>query len=319
MSWQAIGQIANTGIQQAYNMFTTERNRGDQLKQQGIANKLAQDQFDWTREYNQQSMDYQKELNDLLMAREDTAIQRREKDLQAAGLHPTLAAGGAANTTLAQAGRPAGASSSAPAHSRAPGAGSPQGNIVQDAATMATIAQTKANTALTEAEADRVRADTARITGQEGRDVALHTGELQLQATRKLLDEAGVSKTAIDALIANLEYNYMDKYGLKMPQKSNWLTELNPLFEHFKNQGLTMERISDTLEKVGAATSAQLRAIADGYSDVKRLLDPRTIVDKLQNMQEQKKSERRETQIQIDRITPKRTSTYKTKRRLGYY
>lgn len=52
----------------------------------GIANTiLANKQFK-----------YQQQLNQTLMDREDTAVQRRAKDLEASGLSKTLAAGGAA-------------------------------------------------------------------------------------------------------------------------------------------------------------------------------------------------------------------------------
>ena len=46
---------------------------------------------------NQRDFDYQKALQQQIFEREDTAIQRRMNDLQAAGLNPNLAAGSAAN------------------------------------------------------------------------------------------------------------------------------------------------------------------------------------------------------------------------------
>lgn len=47
----------------------------------------------------QAAFDYQRDLNAMQMQREDTAIQRRVADLEASGLSPTLAAGGAASST----------------------------------------------------------------------------------------------------------------------------------------------------------------------------------------------------------------------------
>lgn len=51
-----------------------------------------------------QQFDYQKQLNQQMMQREDTAVQRRAADLEAAGLSKTLAAGGAASSQQLNAG-----------------------------------------------------------------------------------------------------------------------------------------------------------------------------------------------------------------------
>lgn len=57
----------------------------------GIANYFQQ----------KKQFEYQKQLNERIMQREDTAVQRRAEDLKNAGLSQTLAAGGAAATTSA--------------------------------------------------------------------------------------------------------------------------------------------------------------------------------------------------------------------------
>lgn len=57
---------------------------------------IYQDQRNY--KFSQQQFDYQKHLNELQMQREDTAVQRRVKDLEAAGLNKNLAAGSAAST-----------------------------------------------------------------------------------------------------------------------------------------------------------------------------------------------------------------------------
>lgn len=56
---------------------------------------------DWNKKFAREQFDYQKSLNDRLMEREDNAVQRRAADLEAAGLSKTLAAGDAAQSSVA--------------------------------------------------------------------------------------------------------------------------------------------------------------------------------------------------------------------------
>lgn len=64
-------------------VFSTILNYTESRKQKDFNNNLATEQFN-----------YQKELNNQIMEREDNAIQRRSKDLLEAGLNPLLAGQG---------------------------------------------------------------------------------------------------------------------------------------------------------------------------------------------------------------------------------
>lgn len=71
----------------------------------GIANQFQNAQNDkWNKAFAREQFDYQKSLNELLMQREDTAVQRRAADLKAAGISKNLAAGSPAQASTMSAG-----------------------------------------------------------------------------------------------------------------------------------------------------------------------------------------------------------------------
>lgn len=84
-----------------------------QGKRDKESQSLAQDNLDLnkivaTNNYDlaKQQFEYQKELNQTIMDREDTSMQRQIADLKAAGMSPLVAAGGASATPLTSANAP---------------------------------------------------------------------------------------------------------------------------------------------------------------------------------------------------------------------
>lgn len=68
----------------------------------GIANQVQNARNDkWNKQFAREQFDYQKSLNERLMEREDNAVRRRAYDLEQAGLSKTLAAGDAAQSSVA--------------------------------------------------------------------------------------------------------------------------------------------------------------------------------------------------------------------------
>lgn len=93
------------------------------------------------QEMQQKVFNYQRAVQNTIWQREDDAVQRRVADMEAAGLNPVLAAGNGAGAGQA-------VSVTTPQNNARPGA-----EMLAGAQTAASIAQTSAQTALTEAAA----------------------------------------------------------------------------------------------------------------------------------------------------------------------
>jgi CxxC motif-containing protein len=100
-------------------------------------NQIAQDNLDW-----------QKAMQEEAWAREDTAVQRRAADLEAAGMNPVLAAG-------------QGASSSSPITLQNPQIKSPFGNLQNRVQAQQQMAKSNAEIELINSQAQSVKSDTA--------------------------------------------------------------------------------------------------------------------------------------------------------------
>lgn len=86
-----------TGLVAASNSLLNSATQLYSMKQQDELNKWTQQmgekQFDAQQDWATKMFDYQKLMNEVTMEREDNAVQRRSRDLAAAGLNPNLAVG----------------------------------------------------------------------------------------------------------------------------------------------------------------------------------------------------------------------------------
>lgn len=151
--------------------------------------------------------------------REDNAMQRRVQDLVAAGLHPTLAAGGPAASAVAGSGQ---VTNPAPISDVMP-----KTSILDSAQRVAQIKQTQAETQRLLAERDRVEADTQSkldYTRRENEYQPLRLNEISRRGDeeewRALLHQTQMSVNQAQSWITRLNAEYIKKHGHTMPSTS---------------------------------------------------------------------------------------------------
>lgn len=201
---QGIGGLVQTignGIINNKNLKHQKEVFNWQKSQQAWANQFAKDQFE-----------YQKQQNDLMRQREDTAVQRRYKDLQQAGLNPLSAAGGQSASSQATSGS---SMAGGNANATAPQMAGIEGldNIFQGVMNIMTqrqnIAQSKTDQAYTEEKTRTERERQENIRGDTSKKSA-ETKEIE-RKTQYYDDLTAKSEAEIKALNKEAELNEVRK------------------------------------------------------------------------------------------------------------
>ena len=162
------------------------------------------------------TLDYQKNLQNTMFAREDNAVQRRAADLQAAGLSKTLAAGGAA-----QAGPVVATQAPQKGKEDMEGIGALSNSLTSALAQIATttnISKTKADEALSLAQADKLKADTVGKNIENKYADRINSQQLLLGAASLASSEISQANAKLDSVIKkfNIFYKLLIKLVLRL-------------------------------------------------------------------------------------------------------
>lgn len=209
----------------------------------GVQARKARDIDNQNLQLQKDAFSWQKEQHELMMQREDTAVQRRVADLEAAGLHPGLAAGSAAASHQAPA-----PSTPQRANRELEVASMVQGIMQQKA----TVGRTLAEMQLLSAQRERIKQqnmlDSERILHSERDRARLEATVNTMQHNLDIARSRGFMTTESSEMIRRYEYvidllknilnreGRLDNAGIALPQiEGNSLRDLLPtrnLFGH---------------------------------------------------------------------------------------
>jgi hypothetical protein len=181
----------------------------------GVGLNLLRDYFNYQQQrdlygLNQRNLKWQKEAQRITWEREDNATQRRVADLRAAGLSPTLAAGGAAQ-------------SSQPIKPTTPTV-APQINFdaMEHIQAMSNMAQTRAQVKymnkqekVAEAQAELLLTQAADLRGE----TITSKERIKLMSNQAYAQATAAQKNQIEAIVKQWELDFQKKYG----KSGGWL------------------------------------------------------------------------------------------------
>lgn len=203
----------------------------------GTAGGLIQGSRNLKMQKEQQK--YSRNMDQIMMDREDNAMQRRVADMKAAGLHPALAAGG---------------QGSGAHHAAAQEA--PQSKIdwYQKATLGANLRQMNANISKTEADADRTRAETENVKADHNRIKAVAQREaIYLEhMPHKLTQLLGQNKAQqIANSIAEYDFKFTREAGMRYKDSvSQWLQIADRIIHIVENpRKLQNATINNTIQE----------------------------------------------------------------------